>query len=316
MFEEAQIMNSTGQNIVARENLPKNIERLAAQREIYYRAKQLFGLQLFLTIIVTLFLTIVGLVFSYFGLNIDWLRGIYGVLITFADLFLINTLNKLRQKAAAIQESFDCDVLNLEWNKVIVGDEPLIEDVKKYSAKHLSRVKSFDELKNWYAETIAAVDGTAAKIICQRSNFSYDYAIRSNFLFAIAGGALTILILLISFALFENLTLRSFFLTVILPFMPVLTLSAKLYNDHNSSIKNLESLKSNLNTLWSSVLSGAAANSDATIRQIQDKIFLNRKSNPLIPELIYNRLRPKLEAEMYYGVDELVEKYVAVKKRI
>lgn len=310
MTRNFQNMNKTGQNIVERENLPRNIQRLAAQKELYFRAKQLFFLQLILTIFVTILLTFVSFILSYFDYTIDWFRSFYGIAVTLADLFLINKfINKFRQKAASIQEVFDCDVLDLERNKILVTEEPISEEIKKYSDKHLKRVKNFDKLKNWYAETIRSVDGNAAKIICQRSNFSYDYAIRNSFLYWVVGISLTILVLLILIAVIRDFSLRSFLLTVILPFMPVLTLSVKLFNDHNSSIKNLESLKSNLKTIWSDVLNKTVTNPEKTIRQIQDKIYLNRKSNPLIPEKIYDYLRPQLEEQMYYCVDELVDEY-------
>src|SRR6267378_6029811 len=38
-------MTNTGQSIKEQENLTKNIERLAAQKEMYFRAKRLFVLQ-------------------------------------------------------------------------------------------------------------------------------------------------------------------------------------------------------------------------------------------------------------------------------
>ena len=37
--------------------------------------------------------------------------------------------------------------------------------------------------------------------------------------------------------------------------------------------------ESNLKTLWSDVLSGTHVNGEKTIRQIQDKIYLNRKNS-------------------------------------
>ena len=115
-------MNNTGQSIVERENLPKNLERLAAQKELYFRAKRLFTLQLFLTVVITLCLTVASLVF-----NIpDWVRGFYGVVVTILDLLLLNRfINKFRQKAASIQELFDCHVLGLERNSVLVSEEPI-----------------------------------------------------------------------------------------------------------------------------------------------------------------------------------------------
>jgi len=303
-------MDRIGNSIVKKENLQINLERLAAQKEIYFQAKRLFFLQFFLTVVMTVLLSFAALALSYFGYNIDWFRGAYGIVVVLIDLSFINIfLNHLRQKAASIQELFDCDVLDLGWNKVVVGDKPLIEDIKKYSEKHLLRVGNFDKLKNWYAERIKEVDGVAAKLICQRSNFSYDYSIRKSFLYWMVGISVAILILLILIALFMNMGSRSVVMTILLPFLPILTFSVKLYNEHNTSIKNLESLRSHIFGLWSAVLDGNADNQEATLRQIQDKIYLNRKSNSLIPERFYDFLRPRFERRMESCVDDLVENY-------
>jgi hypothetical protein len=303
-------MDSVGHSIVKKENLQKNIERLAAQKEIYFQAKRLFFWQFFLTVIMTVLLASTGLALSYFGYNIDWFRGTYGIVVALIDLLLINIfINHLRQKAASIQELFDCDVLDLTWNKVLVGDKPMIEDIKYYSEKHLVRVKSFDKLKNWYAEKIKEVDGVAAQLICQRSSFSYDYSIRKSFLYWIVGISTTIFILLVLIALFMDVSSRSVVVTIFLPFLPILTFSVKLYNEHNTSIKNLESLKSHILGLWSAVLDGTATNQEITLRQIQDKIYLNRKSNSLIPERFYDFLRPRFEQQMYSCVDDLIQEY-------
>ena len=97
--------------------------------------------------------------------------------------------------------------------------------------------------------------------------------------------------------------------------MPILSLTLKLYNEHNTSVKNLESLKSNINSLWLSILKENSSNLDITIRQIQDKIFMNRKSNPLVPDWVFNKLQNGLEEQMYYSVNQLIEEYKNAKEK-
>lgn len=305
-------MNNIGQSIVEKENQQRNIERLAAQKEMYFQAKRLFLVQFVVTVLITIILALIGLALPYLGSDIEWnwVRGIYGVLAAVIDLFLLNHfINQLRQKAASLQELFDCDVLDLEWNKVCVGEKPQPEDIKKYADKHLKRVKSYEKLQTWYAETIKEVDGIAAKVICQRSNFSYDSTIRKSFQYWLAGVTLTILIVTVLIALVMNVSTRALVSMSLLPILPILTFLGKLVKEHNTSIKNLESLKSNISSLWSDVLSGTATNVETTLRRIQDKIYQNRKTSPLIPEWFYNWQRPKLEQQMYYGVADLVEQY-------
>jgi ABC-type multidrug transport system fused ATPase/permease subunit len=304
-------MNKIGTNILERENMPVNMHRLAAQNQIYSEAKSLFALQFFLNAVVTVLLLVIGLVVNHFWkIKIDWVRSLYGLIILVVDQLIISTyINQLRQKAASIQELFDCDVLTIDWNKVLVGEKPTPEDVNKYYKKYLKKVGNLDEFKNWYAHTISEIDSNAAKVICQRSNYSYDYALRKRFLFWLSGITVSILILLFILSTGHNLEMQSFCILVIIPFMPILSLTFKLYNEHTISVKHLDSLKSNLGSLWSTILKGDEANLETTIRQIQDKFYLNRKSNPLIPDWVFKKMRNGLEEQMYYSVDILIEEY-------
>jgi len=308
-------MASTGQIIVEKENLPRNIERLAAQKEIYFSAKRLFALQFIITGVVTIVLALIGIALAYFTSASDWnwVRGGYGLIATTGDLFFINHfINQLRQNAACVQELFDCDVLDLPWNKVCCGPQLGPEDIKKYADKHLKRVGNYDKLKTWYAETIKDVDGPAAKVICQRSNFAYDAAIRRSFLFWVAGISLGILIGVLVIALLLNASARSIVSMSLFPILPILLFAGKLIKEHRTSLQNLDSLSSAITSLWTEVLGGNANdNMNATLRQIQDKIYQNRKTSPLIPEWFYDWKRPGLEQQMYYGVDELVRQYLS-----
>jgi hypothetical protein len=305
-------MDKTGENIIAKENQQKNIERLAAQKEMYFNAKRVFSVQFIVTVVITIALALAALALSAFGSTTDlnWARGSYGVIAAIADLFLLNHfINQLRQRAAAIQELFDCDVLSLEWNKVCVGEKPKPEDIKKYADKHLKRVKSYDKLQTWYAETIKEVDDSAAKVICQRSNYAYDAAIRRSFLYWLVGTALTILVGVIVIALVMNEQSRVIFSMSLFPILPILVFLGKLAKEHRTSLQNLDSLNSSITSLWSDVLGRTARDLEATVRQVQDKIYQNRKTSPLIPEWFYDWQRPGLEQQMYYGVGELVEQY-------
>lgn len=307
-------MANTGESILEKENQPENIARLAAQQEMYYQAKRLFMLQFIVTVGVTIVLAVIGIVLSYFvsGVDTNWVRGGYGMMAATVDLFFLNHfINQLRQKAASVQELFDCDVLDVEWNKVCVGDKPKPEDIKKYADKHLKRVKSDNKLRTWYAETIKDVDGPAAKVICQRSNFGYDASIRKSFLYWLVGIALVILLIVLALALITNAQTRTIVTMSLLPILPILIFLGKLAKEHRTSLQNLDSLNSNLMGVWADILAGRNNGGETRIRQIQDKIYLNRKTSPLIPEWFYDWKRPALEQQMYYGVDELVRQFQA-----
>jgi SMODS-associating 4TM effector domain len=304
-------MNNVGTLIVERENLDINIERLAAQRELYALGKIYFNLQIILNLIIPVLLITGSLILAHFyAIKMDWVKAVYGFVVVTLDYLVITTyINQYRQKAALIQEAFDCDVLNIEWNKIHVGEKPLIEDIKKYSDKYKARVIDMSTLKDWYATEIKEIGNNGAKVICQRSNFSYDYALRKRFITGLVTVAVGLIILLIFFSTSKDMSLQSFFLFEIVPYAPILSITQKLYKEHSDSIKTLESLKSSIHSTWASILKKDVV-SEQTIRQIQDKIYSNRKSSPLIPEWIYSALRPKLEKQMYYSVNQLVKEYM------
>lgn len=310
MAMNSQNMSNIGAAIIQKENLSVNIERLAAQREMYSLGKTYFNLQFIFNILITVLLLAVGLLLNYFcEVKIDWIRTFYAFTILLIDNLVITALiNQLRQKASSVQEMFDCDVLNVEWNKILVGEKPHNEEVNKFYKKYLGRVKDLSNLKNWYAISIGEIKTNAAKLICQRSNFYYDFALRNYFIRWVIGIAVTLLIIIVFSSCCNDVSIRTLFIAGIFPYLPILSMALKLYNEHTTSIKNLESLKSTINSAWSTLIKGEAV-SEQTIRQIQDRIFLNRKSNPLIPDKIYNKLRSNLEEQMYYSVNLLVEEY-------
>lgn len=144
-------MDNIGAAIIERENRQVNIERLAAQRQMYSLGKKYFSLQIVLNVIITVLLLIAGLLISQFStIKIDWIRAFYAFVVLLIDnLVIVNLINQLRQKASSIQELFDCDVLALEWNKTLVGDKPLNEDINKYYNKYLKKFQDLNNLKNW-----------------------------------------------------------------------------------------------------------------------------------------------------------------------
>lgn len=306
----SQNMNNIGITIIEKENHLVNIERLAAQREMYSLGKTYFNLQLIFNVFVTVLLLVVGLLLNHFcEIKIDWIRTFYAFTILLIDNLVITALiNQLRQKASSVQEMFDCDVLNIEWNKILVGEKPHNEEVNKFYKKYLSRVKDLSNLKNWYAISIGEIKTNAAKLICQRSNFYYDFALRNYFIRWVIGISVVLLIIIVFSSCLNDVSARTLFISGLFPYLPILSMALKLYNEHTTSIKNLESLKSAINSAWSNLLMKEVV-SEQTIRQIQDRIFLNRKSNPLIPDKMYNKLRSNLEEQMYYSVSLLVEEY-------
>lgn len=88
--------NNVGVDILAKENLPENIEKLSAQREIYTRAKEILLWQVILTVPIIIILAFAKLFCEwYFKINIEWLVSTYALILFFIDgIILIGLTQK------------------------------------------------------------------------------------------------------------------------------------------------------------------------------------------------------------------------------
>jgi hypothetical protein len=290
-------------NILTRENESSSIEKLAAQRELYSRAKVLFYVQTFITVISLVLLSFSQLVFP----KLDFTLAIATVslLAIIADYLFEKHIADIKETAAKIQELFDTYVLNINWNGILCLAKPEYNEIFQNYSKHKSKRRDFSQFTNWYEPDIIRVTEQTGKLICQKTNCNYDSNIRKKYNGVIVFiGASTILLIFI-FTVFSDITLSKLLLTVIFPSVPIIQWTHKNVLNNNDSIKNLEQLNNLLNSTWNDLKNGIQTK-DEVIRQIQDGIYLNRKGSPLIPDFIYDKLRNKLELETYYSVAQLV----------
>jgi len=294
-----------GEEIINKENYTENIELLAAQKQLYIIAKRIFVFQIILTSVVVVLLSI-------FNLFVDTSKilSVYSILIAFIDLLLIKDLIKrYKDKAARIQEQFDTMVLSIPTNTLI--EKVDLEEIGRYARKHKKIDPIYSKLKNWYSTSIKEIDNPVARIVCQRSNFVYDFTLRKNYNLALSILIGVMSLIVIVLAIVNESNLIDFFLTGVLPILPILMLFVQVLKDNKTSNNNLEKLKQVANESWDKVLNNQPIDISQTSRNLQDMIFQNRINSPLIFEWFYNIKRKQLEEEMYYSVDRLVVEYKA-----
>src|SRR4028119_2483774 len=114
-------------NTIPQEQLThKQIERLAAQRQIYSDAKRIQVVLITLSVPCVIVLTLVAAVFPRFQVFVAF----WGIIVTILDIVVFTPRQKLLQeKAAKIQQLFDCDVLQMDWFKLNSGNRPEPETV-------------------------------------------------------------------------------------------------------------------------------------------------------------------------------------------
>src|SRR5260370_40904324 len=105
-------MNS---NIAQNQNTLQQLERLAAQRYMYSTAKRFLTIQLVFDLLSPIILAIVVGFFPWFGIY----AALIASLIVVIDFFLEGLEAAIRERAAGVQELFDCELFGLECPELI-----------------------------------------------------------------------------------------------------------------------------------------------------------------------------------------------------
>jgi hypothetical protein len=165
-------------SIVTRENEAPSIEKLAAQRQIYSSAKNLFYLQMSISVFLMVFLSFAQLLYP--KQNLTLIIATLSILAVITDNLLDNFISKEKESASKVQELFDTYVLNIGWNSILCGEKPEYSFI--YSAyRKQKKNKGLTKFADWYDAEVDSIPEMAGKIICQKSNCNYDAAIRRKY---------------------------------------------------------------------------------------------------------------------------------------
>jgi uncharacterized membrane protein len=279
----------------------KQLARLRAQRALYSRAKAILAVQICLSVPFAVFWSILALFYQESKVY----AGFWGLAITLLDLVALTPWQKtLKIKAAKIQEEFDCDVLNLPWRSVAVGDRPDPEDVAAWS----SPGKNDDVLRNWYPPAVGDLPLPLARVICQRANCWWDAELRRRYAKGALGVIAGIFLVTITIALAGHFRMDQWLLTIVLPLVPVFILGLRQSIEQKEAADRLDVLRRHTERIWRELLAGASAESvTQQSRELQDEIFDHRRRNPLIFDWIYRLLRDQQEELMNRAASDLIE---------
>lgn len=290
-------------DIIEKQNSEKQLLRLAAQRQLYSTAKRIFGAQLFLGGPIAVICAISALALP----SVEGYVAVWAVVITLCDLFWLELWQKrLKDRAAKIQEMFDCDVLNLSWNDIKVGKKPDAELVKEQADKYFKHIQNPLPLSNWYPTVVGSLPIDMARIVCQRSNCWWDSSQRKHYATIVVTTLAVICLSILVVGLIGGLTLEKFFLVIVAPLLPAVVIGIRQYSDQMEAAERLDKLKEHADELWTAACQPYPA-SDLAIKSrfLQDEIFENRRKSPFVFDWIFRRVRNDFEVQMNHGAEEL-----------
>ncbi|MDQ5823420.1 MAG: S-4TM family putative pore-forming effector [Chloroflexota bacterium] len=287
------------------QNEPRQLDLLAAQRELYREAKAYQAWQIFLSVPgVILFSVLVA-----FSPQLQAFAALYGVVVAVSQLIFFTPRQKaLQEQAAKVQEQLDCKLLDLPWRQYKVGNYPDPETIVEYAQKHRRDHPDMDDVRDWYPIGVGQIAQPLATIICQRSNLRWDARLRlryANWMLVVLFGLCLVVLLL---GLIGGLTIEKFVLAMVVPLLPALLLAIRQYKEYSESAAKVERLKDQVDSLWQLARDGNLPDNEikARCRELQDGLYEHRHSSPLVFEWVYKRLKQEQEDQMRAGADALI----------
>ena len=291
--------------IAERQDEEIQLKRLLAQRRLYSRAKFIFGVQT--SIAVPGAIICYGLVVWKSELKV--FAALWGTLVTLADLFVFTPWQQsLKDKAARIQEQFDCDVLELPWQDITVGQRAAAETVAEWGALKPGESYADFKLPGWYPKDVEALSIELGRAVCQRTNCWWDSRLRRNYASWVVAVVVALLVGGIVLGIGMKMPLDTFFLGFLLPFIPAFILGSRQFIEQRQAAERLERLRQQVERQWDQLLSGKATVEAVaeSARRVQDVMFEQRRKNPVILDKFYFWLRDDHQSIMHRNAQSLV----------
>ncbi|EKU97032.1 hypothetical protein Lepto7375DRAFT_1071 [Leptolyngbya sp. PCC 7375] len=299
-------------SIPEQQNQPQQLEQLGSFSQLYLQAKRMLTLNTILSVPMVIVWAFLVAVWS----SLEVYAALWGITVTLLGVLVITPRQKkLQATAAQVQQLFDCELFQLDWNDFNVGSPPPPEIIIQANQQYIRRVKTYDRLKDWYDPAIKPLPLELARLVCQRTNCWWDSDLRrrySGWVIALLS-ILTVGVLLIGFI--GGLTLPKFLLAVVAPLLPAIILGITQYRENMQTAETLDRLREQVQEVWASALYKQTTSLelyDASVK-LQDAIFDNRTQSPLIFNWFYRHLRTENQTLMNKSTQTLVEEALKAK---
>ena len=266
-------------DIRERQNRPWSLERLAAQRWLYGRAKKVENWRL-MSVLAVAGLLLLGLAVE--AELYSQLATMIVVVLWFLDqAVMVRLVDGMKEEAAAIQEDFDCLVLNLPWPAHSGVNRPTDDRVKELT-RLAGEGEAPPELIDWYGGDEIPVEATAARLHCQAANCRWDGRLRKEWICAVisvVGGLAAVGLIVAALA---GVSL----LETVLATVAVLRLAAWLLTElrtQSAARRRMEKLRGFLSRAGEQ----AGRLTLCDIRLVQASIFKHRRYCPMVPDWFY-----------------------------
>lgn len=296
--------------IVYEQNTQRQLERLAAQRYLYTRAKKFLEIQIACDVLTPIIAAILVAIFPRF----DVYGAFIGIGVTVLDFILDNYQSSQKKRASDIQEMFDCDVLCLNCQEIKVRRRPINEIILEAAKQYKRTDSTYAKLQNWYPPIVEKIPLHLARLVCQRINCWWDAQLRRRYIQLVIIVLLLISLIVILLGFIKAMDLGRFFLVIVFPLLPAYIWAIREYLGQTEAANEKEELRKYTEELWTKALKKelTVQEIDQESRHLQDEIYHNRRSNPFILDGFYRHLQRENEEFINRGAEELVNQVLQI----
>lgn len=295
----------SGAEIIVEQNSPRSLERLAAVSAFYGHGKLALGGQMTLTVGIAVVLSVLCTIFPSFKL---WATFI-SVTIVWLDVLVIDRIQMhCRKLGAKAQELFDCELFELDWNAMRVGEKLEPEAIHRAAADFRTK-RNDDKLRDWYPSAVAELPLPIARLLCQRACFWWDTTQRRKYGYVLVAFVVVALLAMVAAAVCRSQSVGDMILSVYAPFAPAMIWSIREAFRQKDAADGLEKNRGHVEKIWVQAINGELSKAQLArlSRQIQDALFDGRSRNPLVFNWIYSRLRSANEQAMAQAAASMVQ---------
>lgn len=291
--------------ILTRQNEPRQLDRLAAQRALYSRSKDLFIVNVIVFGAVPVGLTALGIWDEVYRP----MSPVVGLIMVVVDVLLLTPyIRKLKESASKIQEAFDCFVLELPWSAIKSGKPEAVEVEKEWSDRYRPNANKHSSLVDWYTPAIHGLPLHLARVVCQRENIHWDGQLRRYLCRWLLGAIIVITVSFLVVGVVKGMLVIDLLRYVVVPLAPALIVGIRHWKEQIDSADRLDKLRDHLDAMWKEGLDGASTDALTTqSRSLQDEIFDHRKRSVPIFDWLFERFRDKFEERAYHTAKHMVK---------
>lgn len=285
-------------NILEEQNLEKNLRLLIVQRVLYSRAKNFKSLEL-LILVISIGISVLPIIpIEYLRNYPDYYFGLISTFFLVTSLGIGKVSKSIQEKAAEVQQQFDCGLFNLDYQLVVDNEEIL-----KISDEAITKDGGIKEqVRNWYTDAISKFNFPYSALACQQQNIGWNISLDKRYLKFL----LYLLFLLIIFILVISLIwneIKPLFYSGFGNCYNFFVFSAAIIKIPVSSalgirnqIKEKEEFIKEKHEIFSDISANSIECIPYILKEIQSNIFRFRKNHKPIPDFFYKFYKYREEA--------------------